>query len=281
MTDGCVKSKSRFSSYVALADQCMFIFPEIKEMFSKDKKSTDVMLRDRSDLTVFVCYTIATRGCQFKNIELGEENPYFHPATNGPDFTFNMSFVSMGGQFFGSRMYNFTEDVCDVIKTIEVLNANQLGLQVVSPNAFRSCRKILSIGLMYNNLTYLDPNTFRYNVRLQRIYLRNNKLVTISGKLFNNAKWLEFWSLEHNLLTEFPVKDFRVFYQTEKLLLHMNKLRDLNEVEMAKKFPNLRLIQLCPSPYIGRAHAKLILGYFNETMNKMNRKVYVRNMKRC
>lgn len=248
---------------------------------NKDKKSPDVMLRDRSEFPSYVCYTISTRHCQFKNINLDDENPYFHPFISGLNPVYNMSFVSMGGQFFKSRMYNLTEDVCDFIRGIEVLNANQLGLQVVSPSAFRNCKVILSIALMYNNLTYLHPKTFQNNVRLRRIYLRNNKLIEIPGTLFNNAKWLEVWSLEHNLISHFPVKQFRVFYQTEKLLLHMNKLRDIHEVEIAKKFPNLRIIQLCPSPFINQKHAEHILAYFNETMNKMQRKVYIRNMKRC
>lgn len=159
-------------------------------------------------------------------------------------------------------MHTLTSDLCDKFVYAEIFNADALQLRIVEPNAFQGCRKVERLYLRRNFLTHLDPHVFKMNTRLRYVGLALNNFTKIDTQWFENAPLTEEILLSNNLLTEFPIQGIRPMKYLDSLYLQGNKLSDVDEHEIVRKFPKLREISLCHNEGMNPVREKALMEFF-------------------
>lgn len=172
-------------------------------------------------------------------------------------------------------MHTLTSDLCDAFPNIEIFNADFLGLEKVEENAFVNCKKLDRLYFSRNKLEDddLKPGIFKNNPKIRSLLLEGNHFKRLDLTVFNNLQKLEELRLYRNELEQFVLKDVTPLKKLDSLYLEYNQLPDVDEKEIAIKFPNLKEISLCHNPKIKSERMNMLKKFFkarNVTMLCLN-----------
>lgn len=181
--------------------------------------------------------------CSIFDIQLNETHPYFRALSEGK--ASNVVWIDLGGNLgqekwkSTSKIHTLTSDLCDTYPGISTYNALNLGMQEINENAFVNCPQLEELNLSSNKIRSIDTKLFRWNQYLKRLSLNDNRLRKIDAQLFTPTPLLRTLLLSYNHLTDFPINDIPQMDHLILVSLQFNRLRDVDEIEIIKKFSQL------------------------------------------
>lgn len=187
------------------------------------------------------CKVTSKGKCTFNTILTNESHPYFKPVADHPENVIEIS--------LSSKMEILTNEICMTFSNLKVLNAKFLQMREITDNALNKCKNLSSAWLNRNNLTELPDELFKYNTELKFLYLYDNLLIRFNPKMFLNTKKLMKIDLGENYISYFPINKFPQLNELQELHINRNKLIDLDEKEMMKKFPKLKTVFMEDNPF--------------------------------
>lgn len=122
------------------------------------------------------------------------------------------------------------------------------GIQVVSQDAFLSCKSATHINLGENNIHDLPENTFRENGKLQELRLHCNKLTFIPKRLLAPLVNLVLLDVCANEYKSFDFVYQHHFPQFKFLSAMYNELTDMDAGRILKSMPKLHNIHFAYNP---------------------------------
>lgn len=108
-------------------------------------------------------------------------------------------------------------------KSLSKIELNQNKISTIHLHAFRGLRQLSSVILSDNNITSLDPYTFRFNPKLNRLDLSNNKLSFSRLGIFLMSKSLETLIISQNQISRIYEVTFMGLPNLKNLMLDRNE----------------------------------------------------------
>lgn len=181
--------------------------------------------------------TLIGKNCTFTGIQTSESAPHFHPHASD-----NQTVEIV--EFTDSVMPVLTDELCKVFPNLKELWADKLSMEQIAPNALHECKHLKYVSFWTNKLQTLDANIFEMSPKLETITFQLNYLNTIDGKLFKHTKNLQRLCLAENFLSKLPLDQFPILEKLESLFIHVNDLTDLDDLELIRKFRNLKEVYI-------------------------------------
>lgn len=165
-------------------------------------------------------------------------------------------------------MHILTDELCTAFPTVKKIFVENVTLYRIIPNAFHKCTKLTHVSFYANHIKRVPHKLFEHNPDLQYLSFEYNDMEEIDGRMFVPLKQLTSLKLGDNFLEDFPLRTFPTLERLEFLSIYANELVELDEVELMRKFPNLREIEM----YHNHIHCRLeqITEYLEENGVKNN-----------
>lgn len=177
------------------------------------------------------------KNCTFTGIRTSESAPHFHP------FASDNHTVEIV-EFTDSVMPVLTDELCKVFPNLRELWADKLSMEEITPNALHECKKLTYVSFWTNKLITLDPTIFNGNPELETVSFQLNYLDAIDGKMFKHNQNLQRLCLAENFLRKLPLDQFPILEKLKVLFIQVNDLTDLDELELTRRFRNLKEIYM-------------------------------------
>lgn len=208
-----------------------------------------------SDVPTYECYKSFFSGnCVLKNVQQTSSKKKFKVISNQ-----DVSGIANVWIKYGSTMDVLTEDICDALPHLKLLDASFLHLTSVDENAFKKCAELVVLDLHNNSLTSLPSGLFDSNIKLGFVWLQYNELTNIDGNLFKNNPNLVRIALHHNKLQKFSFSaEMPVMTKLQLIHLDGNELSDIDIETLLEKSPNLTYLNLDSSKFPCDRHEQII-----------------------
>ena len=131
--------------------------------------------------------------------------------------------------FENSEIESFPEDFMEMLKGVEFLNANHVGLESVDG---RSLGKLQNLQVFWggeNKIETLHENSFNENSKLEAIYLKFNQIRNIHPNAFRGLETLFVLDISSNNLKDLHPKVFDPLTQMVRLEISGNSIENLNK----------------------------------------------------
>lgn len=101
--------------------------------------------------------------------------------------------------------------ICDSFQSLETFNIHiDVGLEGLSENSLVSCNKLKYHAIIFNPVTEIHPNYFRYNLDLEQLFFRYFPITSIPEELFSTTTQLQYLNIQYmNLLNDLPANIFK------------------------------------------------------------------------
>lgn len=124
-------------------------------------------------------------------------------------------------------------------ENLEILSLRNNQLEHVEPDVFKFLVKILNLNLAVNKLTTISDNLFTSLEIVEEIDLSENRIKTITTSMFRNNSNLKILRLANNNIETIQPKSLNSIKKLEELYLNGNNLISFNEIG-----PSLILLNL-------------------------------------
>lgn len=181
----------------------------------------------------FSCnYSFSTGECVFRNISLTSCNANFTAK-------FALRYFVKKIRFENSTIPKLCSDICAEFPSLIDLEIEDVGLQSLSPDVFRSCRYLRSLSLFRNLLTSMPIDIFKPLSSLTKLDIGQNRWRCLSPTWFWSLRNLQEFQSCCSPIKQFPADLLLNSTKLELLSLHNNILSDLPAEQIIKNYRNL------------------------------------------
>lgn len=133
----------------------------------------------------------------------------------------------------------------DGLRTLTVRNCS---VAYVDKDAFLGLEALVELDMSGNLVAALNPATFRYTVRLQKIVLSGNPVRALSDGLFADLSFLRAVELDGCGLTTVQPETFRRAVRLNRLSMNGNRLTNV-AAEVLSSVSSLRELEIADNPW--------------------------------
>uniref|UniRef100_A0A336LBA6 CSON007501 protein n=1 Tax=Culicoides sonorensis TaxID=179676 RepID=A0A336LBA6_CULSO len=164
--------------------------------------------------------------CNFENLHLNETHPHFRPRSKDD---YNIHFLEVDRT---NVIHTLTSDFCKAFPNLYTHRVEEVGLQVVQEDAYKSCIHLNYVALHGNQLKTLPGDIFKYNMLLDNFWAANNELTKLPDTLFDANPFMEVIYVKNNSLTEFTFLKRGKLLDLRSLYITGNNLSDSDKQEL-------------------------------------------------
>lgn len=146
---------------------------------------------------------------------------------------------------------------------LQVLKIRDNNIDTIEKNAFRNLGIIIEIDLSYNQITRIDPTTFRPTVKLRSLNLNRNKIQKIENELFKDLPLLNKIDMSDNQISHIGPKAFINVPKLRELKLSGNLLTQI-KLSMFEDVPSLNTLELMDNPWNCDCHMRNFVTWYKE-----------------
>jgi Leucine-rich repeat (LRR) protein len=108
------------------------------------------------------------------------------------------------------------------------INAFNCSLRTISQGNFEKLKELQYIGLSYNFLSFIPPNTFQNVTKLKYLFISNNHLQAFDETLFKTLVNLRNLHISHNKISLVPKTAFSTLVELRNISLSFNYIQRMD-----------------------------------------------------
>ncbi|XP_077977604.1 toll-like receptor 2 [Glandiceps talaboti] len=129
------------------------------------------------------------------------------------------------------------------------MNHNTLGFTVISDELLKPLKNLRKLQIRSSNIDKIAENAFQENIKLERVYLGDNRITAIPEQLFRGLPNLRLVDISHNSLQSLP-KDMLDSSMSIKFInLESNRLISISEDVGLQKLKKLAYLHIENNPF--------------------------------
>lgn len=155
---------------------------------------------------------------------------------------------------------------CETFPALEDFEASSVEIEVVDPDAFRSCRNLKHFNVSNNAIQNLSEDLFYNALKLQTVDVRHNRIGSIPDEFFETNTLLEVLYFDDNFVSHFPAKALKFNKNLRELGISVNEIYQLQVAELLSYLPALKIVYISGNIFPCSEVKKIIPLFINRNV---------------